>query len=249
MRFENHISMKIYRLLSISLLILILGTTVSCHDKSRRQALADERQNWETSLKDSLVLFERQLDEAEKALPSLRNAVDSMLSEFTAVSNPREVEGYYIYSKARAGYPLTGTSITARLSKSEAPEIIAALKGGNFTAIRLLSNGSSIESPKVPYDQALNYRAGGLNTVAFTGSEVIKMLDFINSHAEDKIRIEYLNPEAVKSIMLSDNDRRALIATCRLVNARQKLQKTESLIPVISGKIQRLKERENSSDK
>ena len=241
--------MKIYRLLNGTLALILLGTMGSCRDKSRKQALAEERDQWETSLKDSLVSYERQLEEARNQLPVLREAVDSMLSKFTAVNNPREVEGYYIYTPARSHYPLDGTSITARLSKSEVPEIIAALKGGNFSAIRLVSGGESVESATVPYDQALNYRAGNLNTVAFTGKEVADLLEFVNKHEADKISLEYLNPNAVRSVYISDNEKVALTATCRLFEARRELRQTESSIPVISRKIQRLSERERSTDK
>ncbi len=238
--------MKINRLIIFSLAAILLGGTVACRDNSRKKALEDERQNWETSLKDSLTLYERQLKEAQTEIPVLRQTLDSLLSQFTPVNNPREVEGYYIYSPARGRYPLTATSVTARLSKSEIPEIIAALKGGNFSAVRFLSDGQSIESQRVPHDQALNYRAAGLNTVAFTGEEVEKMLEFVYNHAEDKIKIEFLNPEAVRNVIMSDGEKATLTATYRLVKAPRELREAEKSIPVISRKIQRLREREES---
>lgn len=216
----------------------------SCRDKSRKQAIADERMRWEASLSDSLASYERQLGEAEKNIPALREEVQNLLSRFTPVNNPREVEGYYIYTPAKGRYPLASTGITARLTKSEAPEVIAALKGGNFSSIRISTpDGRSVTSVTVPYDQALNYRAGGLNTVAFSGESADSIVSFVADNPDVSLTVEYLNPGSVAKAAVSNADRETLLETGRLVEVRRRLHRAETEIPMLSRKIQRLKSR------
>ncbi len=223
--------------------LLVAAGAVGCRDKSRKEALANERARWEESLKDSLARYERELDEAEKSLPLLREEVGKMLERFTFVNNPREVEGYYIYTPARAGYPLSSTGVSARLAKSEAAEVIAALKGGEFSAIRLVApGGSSVTSQTVPYDQALNYRAGGLNTVAFTGQQADTLLRFAAEHSADPLTLEFLNPSKVAAITLNELQQQTLVETGRLLESREELHRAEASIPALSRKIQRLKQ-------
>ncbi len=223
---------------------LLLLSVSSCRDKSRKEAIAAERDRWEASLKDSLDHFEKQLEEKQHNLPLMREEAGLILGEFTYVENPREVEGYYILTSARNNYPLTSTGITARLTKGESPEVIAALSGGNFSAIRLsVPSGESVESQTVPYDQALNYRAGGLNTVAFTGGSADSLLNFAFSHPDEEMTLTYLNPGEVRKIKIAAKDRKVLESTMRLVKSRKDLRQAEAEIPALSRKIQRLKSR------
>lgn len=139
------------------------------------------------------------------------------------------------------GYPLASTGISARLTEAEHPEVIAALNGGRFNTIRLISGESSVTSETVPYDQALNYCAGGLNTVAFTGSQADSLLNFVLEHSSGSLTIEFMNPSIVKSAKVPDMMRETLVETARLVEARKTLRKAEASIPALSRKIQRLK--------
>ena len=230
------------------MIIMTATGLTACRDKSRKEAIADQRVKWEESLKDSLVRYEKELEETQRALPELRGRVNELLQNFTLVNNPREVEGYYIYAPARAAYPLTSTGITARLTKSEAPEIIAALKSGNFSAIRISApDGASVTSATVPYDQALNYRAGGLNTVAFTGAQADSLLRFVASHGSKPLTVEYLNPQKVTSAKIAGQQLETLTATAHLLEAREELHRAEISLPALSRKIQRLKSRESTA--
>ena len=223
----------------------MLLPAVSCRDKSRKEAIAAERERWEASLRDSLDLFEKRLEEKQRDLPAKREEAGRILSEFSFVENPREVEGYYILSSARGKYPLTSTGITARLTKGEVPEVIAALSGANFSAIRLsVPTGEYVVSQTVPYDQALNYRAGSLNTVAFTGDTADSLLNFALSHSGEELTVTYLNPGEVRKTKVSESEREILNATMRLVRSRKELRAAEAEIPALSRKIQRLKSRE-----
>lgn len=236
--------MKYNRYLLTLGIFSFLLLSAGCRDKSRKEAIAAERENWENAIKDSLSVFEKRLEETEKALPVKREEVSRLLGEFTFIDNPREVEGFYIYTPLAKEYPLTGSGIAARLSKGEGAEVIAALSGANFEAIRLSApDGESVASESVPYDQALNYRAGGLNTVAFTGHQADSLLLFAADHSGEPLTLTYLNPAVVKSVKISPSQQTALETTGRLVRERKAMLQMEGEIPMLSRKIQHIKGR------
>lgn len=218
--------------------------TLSCRDRSRRVALEESRAAWEQTLRDSLRLYEMRLTATEKELPVMRENFGRQLSEFSLVENAREVEPYYIHTPAKTSYPLKSTGITARLNRSEAPEVIACLKGGNFTSIVIsTSAGTSVSSEAVPYDQALNYRAGGLNTVAFIGAQADTLLSFVEAHQNEPLTVTFMNPQKTGHVIVSEAQLRTLRATASLNAARKRLRQAEAEVPALSRKIQRIKER------
>ena len=65
------------------------------------------------SLNDSIAVYKASIDSASSALTALQAEIGEMIVNFDHVSNPREVEGYYIYKRMERRYPLKTTGLVA----------------------------------------------------------------------------------------------------------------------------------------
>ena len=155
----------IYFLMTASL----IGTAAGCKKYTGEKAAA-QRQEWLGSLRDSIATISAQRSADSVRLDELRTRITDEIGRFTQVANDREVEPYYILSAVKSQYPLSSTGIAARMMNNEQIELIAALSGARFNAIRVSSGSETATSLTVPADQALNYTSGGLTTVAFKGA-------------------------------------------------------------------------------
>ncbi len=203
--------------------------------KERVQA---EREKWEASLPDSLKAVERQTDSIKAELQALNNSFDAMVHSFEYVDNPREVEGYYIAGAWKTNYPLKSTGLVARITKSETLELIAALAGGaHFDRLRIEANGETAETSVVPYDQALNYRMTGLNTVCFSDSAANSCAKLIAKNNGSDIKIIYIEggrqtgtlsyPKQAQSVMMQ---------TWNLYEVTSNISRDERMIPILAKK-------------
>lgn len=208
--------------------ILLLTLGAGCRKVASPPSTA-ARDEWLASLQDSIdcIRARRQSDSLE--INSLRAIIDAEIANFSEVANPREVEPYYMLSSFRGSYPLSSTGIAARMTQGQKLELIAALSGKRFNAIRVSSDSAgSVGSEIVPADQALNYTAGELTTVAFSGACADSIGAFVATHRDAPVILQYLrNGSIVASIKLSDSQKRWIGETSDLTVARQCLDSLE----------------------
>ena len=106
----------------LPILLALAAVAAGCTGRQERSRNADKYDEWKASLADSVASLQQTVKLTEDSLATAYSTVDSMLSLFTFVDNPREVEGYTILKAARDHYPLTRTGLTARIAKSEGIE-------------------------------------------------------------------------------------------------------------------------------
>lgn len=196
-----------------------------------------ERENWLLSLNDSIAKYEKERSEVEVQLQEAREKVGGIVGYFDYVNNPREVEGYYIFNGWKGKYPMQKTALVARVTEEERFELIATLTGGQFNEIGVMSAGETVSSDIVAHDQALNYRAGNLNTVCFYGAKADSVGEFIASHSTGEITVVYLNGKKTGSLILPSDEKQMVARTWELYAAQRHLHSLEKELPRLSGKI------------
>lgn len=230
---------RTFYLLPLLLLVAIGG--VGCKKYTGEKAAA-QRQEWLASLQDSISMIADQRRADSVQLDNLRNRISDEIGRFTQVSNPREVEPYYILTAFKGKYPLSSTGIAARMMKNEQAELIAALSGARFNAIRVTSGTESATSLTVPADQALNYTSGGLTTVAFTGAQADSICQLITDRRNDPVTLQYLqNGGVAKSITLSAQQKDWVADTWSVCGAHKEATRLEGAMLMASRKIEILK--------
>lgn len=223
--------------LTIAALPLLCILMQSCRVKTPKAA--EQREAWIESLKDSISLYQKQTEEVRASLEEARRHTAELAEGFEYVKRPREVEGYFIRSGWSARYPLTSTGLIARISEDMRFELIAALTGAHFNEIAVTAAGRTVSSVVVPHDQALNYRAGNLNTVCFSGEQADSLAAFISFTANASVpaRISYLEGKPVNSITIPADVAAMIASTWRFYEARLATRDLEKELPRLSGKI------------
>ena len=218
--------------------VLTIGT-IGCHRKNEaKERVQAEREKWEASLPDSLKAVEHQSDSIKTELQALHNSFDAMVHSFDYVENPREVEGYYIAGAWKGNYPLKSTGLIARITKSEKLELIAALAGGaHFDRLRIETNGQTAETSVVPYDQALNYRMTGLNTVCFSDSAATSCARLIAENNGSDIKIVYIDGDRqTGSLQYPKQSQSIMMSTWNLYEVSSRIARDERMIPMLAKK-------------
>ncbi len=208
----------------------------SCSQTKKSEA-ATAREQWLLSLNDSIEDYQSRIADAEQSLASLQNEIGGIIENFDYVSNPKLVEGYYIYKGWSGKYPLTKTGMVARITKDEGFELIAALSGGRFNRIRVTSGGTAAESKIVPHDQALNYRTETLNTVCFYGASADSIGQLISESNSGAVTMEFLGDGKSGKYQLSAEEVKMIGATWKLFAAQRTSHRFEREIPMLSKRI------------
>ncbi|MDE6330562.1 MAG: hypothetical protein K2L83_07645 [Muribaculaceae bacterium] len=228
---------------------ILTGVIFSAGDgeKKRIEAAAAARREWHDALRDSIARITNLREKDSLEIISLRTRIDELLPEFTPVENPREVEPYYILSALRGSYPLRSTGIAARVTASQRFELIAALNGQGFDAIRVVApDGTSATSATVAHDQALNYTSGSLTTVAFTAGPSDNIGRLVEARGDAPLTLDFLRGgKCVASHKLSDAQKRWISTTWRLADCRKSLDSLENASTINSRKLGILVMREN----
>lgn len=196
--------------------------------------------DWKASLADSIAAVDRDMRLTKDSIEAYHAEVASLLDGFTHVDNPRLVEGYTICRGWESKYPLATTGLIARVTADEGFELVAALRGGTFDHISATAGGQTVESAVVPYDQALNYRQDGLNTVAFTGAAADSIGRLIAS-AGTAVEIAYLNTGRAGAVTLTRQAADMIGRTWRLVNAQRNSERLERQVSLLSARLDMLR--------
>lgn len=197
----------------------------------------EQRQNWLLSLNDSISKYEKEKTVVEGQLQEARERVGQMVGSFDYVKNPRQVEGYYIFNGWKDRYPMQKTALVARVTEDERFELIATLTGAHFNEIGVTSSGETVATDVVPHDQALNYRAGNLNTVCFYGTAADSVGQFIASRSNSEFTVAYLEGKKTASLTLPSDQKQMIARTWELYAAQRNLHTLEKELPRLSGKI------------
>lgn len=224
----------------ILLLTLLIIATGGCKKYTDEKAATDRRQ-WAEELHDSIARITRLQREDSLQIETLRNQLAEEIKSFTQIRNQREVAPYYILSGFRGDYPLTSNGVIARLSDGMQFELIAALSGQKFDAIRIRSSkGGSATSSSVRPDQGLNYTsADGLTTVAFSGEANAHLGKFVAENYDATLSVDFLrNGSVSKSIPLSDARKKCIADTWRLTSSRSMLDSLEAVQVINARKLE-----------
>lgn len=226
--------------------ILLWAVSTGCSPK--KPAAAEQREKWLASLNDSISTYQKQIEEVNNDIEEARKNVGNMIGHFEYVEKPRQVEGYYILNGWKNKYPLMNTGLVARVNKSEGFELIATLTGAHFNEIGVTSGTTTLQSAVVPHDQALNYRAGNLNTVCFSGERADSIGAFIAANESATVTVAYLNGKRSGTHPLSEGEKTMIAQTWRLYHSQKELHKLEKEIPRLSGKISACRRMLESAD-
>lgn len=216
---------------------LAAAVSLSACGGSKKTEAEQKREAWLASLNDSIALYQKQMEGVSAELSEVQRKVGEMVGDFDYVNNPREVEGYYIYKGWKSRYPLTQTGLVARVTEDERFELIATLTGGFFNEIAATSDGVTASSGVVPHDQALNYRAGNLNKVCFSGEKADSVGALIAAHQSGPVTVSYLDGRRTGSLQLPADERLMVAATWQLYSMQKKAHSLEKEMPRLSGKI------------
>lgn len=221
--------------------IYILGAALMLAGcaKVNKQDAKGVHEAWLNSLNDSVAATRAQVETTLTEIDSLHAVVGSMLEDFDRVNNPRHVEPFTIAKGWAGKYPLTSTGVIARLTEGEQFELIAVLKGGTFTQLRAVSGSEEAQTEVVPFDQGLNYREGGLNTVAFTGAAADSVGRLIANTPEGSVSIYYGSSRHP----LDRSQQEMIGRTWRLYDAHRSAQRLERSLPILQEKIKILEAR------
>lgn len=234
------------KVLTLSILLFSAG---GCKKYNGEEA-ASNRDAWIESLNDSIARISQSRKNDSLKIVELQTRLESDIKNFSYINNSREVEPYYIPTRFKEDYPLLSTGIAARMMLNERIELIAALNGNRFNAIKVTCDGISAQSDVVPADQALNYTSGGLTTVAFTGPKADSIANVVAHSANSPVILQFLENGNVKaSINLSDSRKDWIIAVNNLTSARSELQRLERQMLLDSRRLEilRINVAENSN--
>lgn len=214
-------------------------------DQTAKKRIQEQHEKWERSLSDSVAATRRQLDSVRTRLETLGHEINSQLTDFDCIENPREVEKYYLPRVKGLSYPLERNGIVGRLTASETLELIAVHRGAPFESIRVECAEGAAQSQQVPYDKALNYRIGDTSTVTFSGASADSVGMLIGTHKCHEIFLVYLgaNGRTVGKTKLPATDIQSVSAAWRLASLRKDIFLTEKRLSVYSRKLQILEQR------
>lgn len=220
-------------------LFLISSTFLcACSGKNAKEDKDKARNEYRQALKDSIDVIKFDIDSCENQLQIMSDNVNNMIRDFTVVNNAREVEGYYIFQGWQNRYPLQSTGLVARISNGESLELIAAYKGATFNSITVESGQHSASSALVPYDQAINYRNGDLNTVMFSGPEADAVAELIANNDLNNISVIFKENNTVKGKWQIPSDYKKMVtATWLLYSARKQQISLEGALRMYNAKI------------
>lgn len=218
-------------------LMAVAAISLSACGGGKKTEAEQQRETWLNSLNDSIALYQKQMESVSSELTEMQRKVGEMVVDFDYVNNPREVEGYYIYKGWKSRYPLAQTGLLARVTEDERFELLATLAGAVFNEIAATSDGVSVSSDVVPHDQALNYRAGNLNKVCFSGEKADSVGALIADHESATVTVAFLNGNRTGSLQLPNDQKQMIASTWRLYSMQKKAHSLEKEMPRLSGKI------------
>lgn len=221
-------------------LIPACGGNNTVKEKSEKAKTA-----YTAALEDSIRAVQSEIDSCNSQIDILRENVKNLMSNFTMVTNPREVGGYMIVADWKNKYPLSGTGLVARIDNNRRFELIAA-NGKPFDRITVKSPTSNVTSAVVPNDQALNYRTASLTTVMFSGEEAEAIGQLIADNALNPLTLIFESPSPVNSWKIPLENSKMISLTYALYRDNRELQRLEQRVPMLHEKINLIRQHKDN---
>lgn len=232
---HHHTHLPASRIFAALGVALLLSACTGKYNGEKRHA------SYAQQLTDSIEAVSREIDSCQNRLDLVHEQISERLGSFTMVNNPREAGPYFIFSDFRDRYPLKTTGVIARINTNGQFELIAALAGGNFESISATSGTDKVFSDTIKNDQALNYRADGLNTVLYAGAGADRVGSFIADNMLNNIKIGFHNPALVRTLEIPTEVKKEVALTYQLYDLQQQAARLELRIPMLHEKIKLLR--------
>lgn len=217
----------------------------ACNSKKADGSKNDAVPQYASSLSDSIKNYESEIESLREQESVVNDQVNVWLRDFTTVAKPREAGSYMIMTSWQNRYPLTATGLVARINDNGGFELVAALTGGNFTSIEVSGPAVSETSEVVPHDQALNYRAAGLNTVMFTGERADSIGALIADNELNPLTVTFLQGKKVQTWKLPAEYAKMISYTYLLYSNKKNLVNIEGRIKMLQEKIKIIRVHQN----
>lgn len=244
-----HLTLRLCAGLLLTAAALTSLTGCDSARKRQKEEAARNRAAWIDELRDSVAATQQTIENYGQQLRELQTQTQEMLGAFTKVENPRLVEGYYIMSQWTGNCPPKGTSVVARILLSEQMEVLASLAGGSFDRIEVIAGENRYTTPAVPHDQALNYRDGSTNVVAWSGAPADTVGHLITDNAGSPVTINYYEgPRRTGSLNLDQQTRDRMASTWALYDTRRRSGALERALPMLTRKLESMQSRIDSSE-
>lgn len=188
-------------------------------------------------LSDSIRNLEAEIDSCNSAIDALRENEDMWMRDFVTIDDPRHAAPYMIFSSFQDKYPPAGTGLIARMADNGQFELVATLNNGRFNHITVTAGNHSATSDTVPHDGALNYTAGGLNTVLFTGPGADRIGHLIADNDLDIVKVLYFDKKQTGSYQIPNDYCKMITATFEFYNSRREINRLERRVPMLHRKI------------
>lgn len=231
----------------ISTLLLVVA---SCSNGSKNPSeISNRHSQWVNSLNDSLTAVRQASEENMQLIESLDSVIIELSSQFSKTANSKLVENY-IVKKEFINYDTESqTGLIARITENNEFELIATLKGKNFSAIEITNGSESVKSAIVPYDKALNFRTPTANIVAFKDNKVDSIGRFISENRDKPLKLIFLLGKSKQSsIVIPKNQQEMIALTWNYVDANIRKAKAERLTLLLSEKAKIIETRINQDN-
>lgn len=206
-----------------------------------------ERENWIAGFTDSIEYYQTRTTEIEHRLKDVNAKIQGMLQDFEMVKKPREVSGYYLLKGWETQLPLTTTGVYARINENEKLELIATLAGSTFNQLGIDDGNNELKTEVTPHDQAFNFRHDRFNTVYFCSGKTDTLTDYIASHRNDNIKLQFLEGKVKKNFIIPEKEKVMISKTWDLFSAQKEARQLQKEIWINSKKIDTFRRMMDSS--
>lgn len=201
----------------------------------------------------NLAIEENTLAETEKLIEEIMPKINETTEKYFLFEKSEYDElGRFIFKGTEVEKNVQRSYIHAAVDEYGVTQLISTFSGQsniNHTALRIIaSDGSSITTSSIPYNDGSNYRykidGTKYESVTYKGEKDNGALAFIASHSEDKgLKAVLIGEHKEVNVAISKNEREALAASYELGRILAEQLRYTQQNKVAAGKIQYLKEK------
>lgn len=201
----------------------------------------------------NLAIEENTLAETEKLIEEIMPKINDTTEKYFIFEKSEYDElGRFIFKGTEVEKNVQRSYIHAAVDEYGVTQLISTFSGQsniNHTALRIIaSDGSSITTSSIPYNDGSNYRykidGTKYESVTYKGEKDNGALAFIASHSEDEgLKAVLIGEQKEVNVAISKNEREALAASYELGRIFAEQLRYTQQNKVAAGKIQYLKEK------
>lgn len=227
--------MKVFR---YAILFSLLAFSLFECSRIKETKAEKERAEWIAGFNDSIDYYQQRIKTIDSQLELVNSKINNQLLNFELISNPREVEGYYLLKGWKDKIPFTSTAVYARINLNEKLEVIATLSGETFNRIAVYDGPELFYSQIVPHDQAFNFRHQKYNTVYFDGGKADTIASLISQSHLENIELFYFEGDRKKkSFRIPENEKDMIYQTYSLFGLKKEASELQKELWISSKKI------------